>query len=187
MDNRKLEILIEGCTSGDRKCQDELVGYYAPVLMGVCLRYCGETELAKDALQETFINIFRYLKGYSGKGSFEGWVRKIAVNCSYRLLNKFNKVYFEDGLEQHGAKFNIEIPEIYSQLGQEELLEFIRQLPQGQYLVFNMYVVEGYNHDEIAEILGIGASTSRSNLARARMNLKRMLKNEQYSTLRTGT
>ena len=80
--NNRLDIdqIIKGCKNNDRKCQDQLVRLFAPKLMAVCIRYCNDSEIAKDALQESFINILKYINTYSGKGSFEGWVRRIAVN-----------------------------------------------------------------------------------------------------------
>lgn len=169
-----LQKIIEGCIRQDRKSQDELVNMFAPTLMAVCHRYCEDKSIAQDALQETFINILKYIKSYSGKGSFEGWIRRIAVNTSYKVLKKIYPVHFIDEPNDFND-FHISVPDIYSQLGTEDLIDLIQKLPKGQYLVFNMKVIEGYNHNEIGEILGINASTSRSNLTRARMKLVEMM------------
>ncbi len=175
-----IDKLIKGCKSGDRKSQDELVHRFAPTLMAVCMRYCKDENIAKDALQESFINIFKYIKNYSGKGSFEGWIRKIAVNCSYGFINKIRPVYFQEDVD-YVVDLHTEIPDIYSELREKELLEMIQKLPRSQYLVFNMKVIEGFSHDEIADILKIGVSTSRSNLARARTSIIKMIESNDIA------
>lgn len=143
--------------------------------MAVCTRYCNDREMAKDALQETFINIFKYIDSYAGTGSFEGWIRRIAVNCSYAYLKKNKKVRFYEDITEHKS-IESTIPDVYSQLGKEDLLKLIKKLPEGQYIVFNMKIIEGYSHAEIADTLNITASTSRSNLTRARANLITLMK-----------
>ena len=148
--------------------------------MAVCIRYCNDSEIAKDALQETFINILKYINTYSGKGSFEGWIRRIAVNCSFGVLKKMKGLQFMDNIEHH-HKIETTVPDIYSQLGAEELMLLIKQLPQVQYFVFNMKIIEGYSHNEIAEIMKITPSTSRSNLTRARANLIKLMQVENYA------
>ncbi len=168
--NLEIDNVIKGCQKGERKSQDELVRIYAPTLMAICQRYCKDKNLAQDALQETFINIFKYIKNYTGKGSFEGWIRKIAVNCSYGFLNKIRPVYFQEEIETL-IDLQVEIPDIYSIIGEKEILELIQKLPTNQYLVFNMKIIEGFSHQDIADILDIAVSTSRSNLTRARSNL----------------
>jgi len=177
-----IDKIIAGCQNKDRRSQDELVRRFAPTLMSVCLRYCKDTELAKDALQETFINIFKYIHNYSGSGSFEGWMRKIAVNCSYSFLNKARPVFFNDNLDIV-RYIPTSIPDIYSELGKNELLKIIQLLPRNQYIVFNMKVIEGYSHSEIAEMLSINPSTSRSNLVRARNNLIRIIENNSLDEI----
>ncbi len=172
--------MIKGCKSGDRKSQDELVHRFAPTLMAVCMRYCKDENLAKDALQESFVNIFKYIKNYTGKGSFEGWVRKIAVNCSYGFINKIRPVYFQEDID-NVVDLNTEIPDVYSEMREKELLDIIQKLPKSQYLVFNMKVIEGFSHEEIADILKIGVSTSRSNLTRARTSIIKMIESNDIA------
>ena len=172
--------MIKGCKSGDRKTQDELVHRFAPTLMAVCMRYCKDENLAKDALQESFVNIFKYIKNYTGKGSFEGWVRKIAVNCSYGFINKIRPVYFQEDID-NVVDLNTEIPDVYSEMREKELLDIIQKLPKSQYLVFNMKVIEGFSHEEIADILKIGVSTSRSNLTRARTSIIKMIESNDIA------
>lgn len=174
--------MIKGCKNNDRKSQDELVYRYAPVLMAICSRYCNDYYLAQDALQETFVNIFKYINNYSGKGSFEGWMKRIAVNCSYAFIKKVKKVDFYEEIE---LQFHLpsNVPDVYSLLGEDVLLKLIQKLPKNQQLVFNMRVVEGFSHKEIGEVLGITPSTSRSNLVRARLNLLKEIKKSEYIVL----
>ncbi|MBK9734048.1 MAG: sigma-70 family RNA polymerase sigma factor [Saprospiraceae bacterium] len=173
-----IEDIIQGCKEGNRTCQDALVQKFAPGLLALCLRYTSDRELAKDALQECFINAFKYLYTFQGKGSFEGWLKRIAVTCTLTLHKKYHRVYFN---EEGDADVNMiaTIPDIYSTLGKEEIMSLLKELPESQYLVFNLYVIEGYVHGEIAEMLGINESTSRSALCKARTKLIELIKKQQ--------
>ncbi|MFZ1703158.1 MAG: RNA polymerase sigma factor [Saprospiraceae bacterium] len=175
-----VEQIILGCKSGDRRCQEALVHNFAPRLLAVCRRYCNDACLAEDALQETFVNTFKYIHTYSGKGSFEGWLRRIAVTKSIELNQKFYKIpiysmdagpYLEESV----------IPDVYSLIGEQEVMLYLDKLPKNQYIVFNLYVVEGYSHQEIAEILSMAEGSSRALLSRARTALVSMLKQENIS------
>ncbi len=170
-----IERVIKGCIKKERRSQDELVRIFASSLMAVCKRYCQDSRLANDALQNTFINIFKYIEGYSGEGSFEGWLKRIAVNCSLTLMKKEAKIRVYDEVEEE-TMLQSDIPDAYDRMKVKEIMELIKKLPEVQYLVFNMKVVEGYSHKEIAEILKIQESTSRSNLTRARNNLIRLMR-----------
>jgi RNA polymerase sigma-70 factor (ECF subfamily) len=165
-----LEKIIEGCKNGEKKCQEGLVRRYAPGLLAICRRYTRDTESANDALQESFINIFKYIDSYSGIGSFEGWMKRIAVNCSISFQKKNFKIHFEPEV-LHDSCNHCEIPEVYSTLGKEDIMGLLSELPKALYLVFNMHVVEGYSHREISEILSISEGTSRASLSRARGRL----------------
>jgi RNA polymerase sigma factor (sigma-70 family) len=169
--------IIEGCKSGDRKCQNSLVQEAASRLLAVCRRYCSDSEKAKDALQETFINIFRYLHTYNGSGSFEGWMKRIAVTCSIAVQKKSGPLYFsEQDISDDSNKASI--PDVYSDLGVEEIIRLLDKLPKSLNMVFNMYVIEGYSHKEIGEILNINESTSRANLTKARARMIELIKAE---------
>lgn len=167
-----IERIITGCQNNDTNCQTALVKAYAPVLMAVCKRYAPDHSLAYDALQDSFVNIFKYISNYKGNGSFEGWIKRIAVNCS---LSYHKKKYKFSELNEY-VSHPIVAPNIYAEMGERELLNILKQLPKGCYIVFNMYVVEGFSHREIAESLGISESSSRSQLKRARERLIDMLK-----------
>jgi len=166
----QLKDVIAGCKEGEKKCQAHLVRSYAPVLLSICRRYTRDTESANDALQETFINIFKYINGYSGKGSFEGWMKRIAVNCSISFQKKHFKVYHEADTLSDNFEHS-EIPSVYSKLGKDDILSLLEALPKSLYLVFNMHIVEGFSHKEISETLNISEGTSRASLSRARARM----------------
>jgi RNA polymerase sigma factor (sigma-70 family) len=165
-----IDDIIKGCKEGNRKCQDALVQKFAPGLLSLCARYTSDRELARDALQECFISAFRFIDQYEGKGSFEGWLRRIAVTSSIALNKKFKQLQFDELTEEAGWE-KAEVPDIYDQMNTEDIKKLIQKLPESLYLVFNLYVIEGYQHNEIAGLLGITESTSRSALCKARTKL----------------
>ncbi|MDF1695078.1 MAG: sigma-70 family RNA polymerase sigma factor [Saprospiraceae bacterium] len=174
----EIDKIIEGCKSGKKNCQEVLVRTYAPVLLSICRRYTKDHESANDALQEAFINIFKYINSYSGKGSFEGWLKRIAVNCSITFQKKHFQKYHEPDV-LHDSVQHCEIPQVYSTLGKEEILGLLNELPRSLFVVFNMSVIEGYNHKEISEILGISEGTSRASLSRARARVIEIIRQRQ--------
>lgn len=140
----------------------------------VCLRYMGSREEAEDVLQEGFVTLFSKLDSYSGAGSFEGWARKIFVNTALMQLRRNDVLKESEDLE--GAwDISSQDPTVIQNIGYQELLEIIEGLPPGFRTVFNMYVIEGYSHKEIGEVLGISENTSRSQLQRARMMLQKKI------------
>ncbi len=174
----QLDEIIAGCRRSERKSQDELVRLYAPRLMAVCSRYSRDRESAKDALQESFINIFRYIDSYSEQGSFEGWMRRIAVNCALSFSRK-NKKFDLIPITDYQSVDNVEMPEAYANLQLEDLKKLIEKLPDNLLMVFNLYVVDGYKHKEIAVMLGIAESSSRAALSRARIKLIEIISKEK--------
>lgn len=165
--------IIAGCQAQDPLFQKELVLRYSGLLMTVARRYCADDSLAKDVLQESLIKIIKAIPKYKSIGSFEAWMKKIVVNAalSSRASKRFS---FEmNGYERLPEK---EIaPDVYGQLHAEELLLIIKELPDGFRAIFNLYAIEGYSHSEIAELLNITESTSRSQLSRARKMLQQKL------------
>lgn len=142
----------------------------------ICLRYCKNKEEAEDVLQEGFIRAFKYLDQYRSEGPFEGWLRKIMVNCAlrkYEQLVKQQPVLDLEGFEDANAT----LPDVYSKMGSKDLLALVQQLPPACRMVFNLYVFEGLKHREIAGMLGISEGTSKSNLSDARTLLKQRLEN----------
>ena len=138
--------------------------------MTICRRYAGDRHEAEDMLQEAFINIFKNINQYKSLGSFEGWIRRITVNASIQVLQK-RKIRFA---EIRNVPFEPESPDnsVLSSLDAEDLLKVISQLPDGYRTVFNLYVVEGYAHEEIAQMMKIEVATSRSQLSKARAMLR---------------
>lgn len=171
-----LDNILQGCLQQQRTSQELLVHSVAPKLLAICMRYCKDKETAKDAVQETFINIFKYIHTYSGESDFMAWARRIAVNNCLKLNQKLQKLKFVDEKE---IAFNDHsyVPDIYSKLSVEAIMALCNQLSESQNIVFNMFVIEGFNHKEISEVLNITESTSRSTLTRARMKLVELITN----------
>lgn len=162
--------LLEGCKAGDRRVQELLYKRTAGKMLAVCMRYARDQMEAEDSLQLGYIKVFQKIADYRGEGSFEGWIRKVMVNTaieSYRRnLRTLNVVPIEDGYEQPATGFD------FSSLGMKDLLKLIQGLADGYRIVFNMYIIEGYSHKEIAAALGITEGASKSQLSRARAILK---------------
>jgi len=169
-----IQELIEGCISGDPLAQKQLYDRFSPKMYGVCLQYSNDSEEAKDILQEGFIKVFRKLKQFKGKGSFEGWVRKIFINTALeRFRGKVNLVPVEDPIELPTINLS---EKIISELSAQELLQMIQELSPQYRMVFNLYAIEGYSHVEISKKLKISVGTSKSNLSRARVILQEKIK-----------
>ena len=144
----------------------------------LCIRYIGDREMAEDILQDGFITLFTRLRDYKGEGSFEGWARKIFVNTALMSLRKKDALKMSEELESvRGMKD--ELPSQNQNIGYKELMKLVMELPPGFRTVFNMYAIEGYSHKEIAEILGITESTSRTQLSRARIWLQNKIKERE--------
>ena len=135
----------------------------------------GDDTKAQDILQETFIRIFKSFKTYDpDKGALSTWMRKIAINCALRSLNKKTLEISNLSVVDYDQKYNVE-PEAISKLSHDDLLKIVQTLPDGYRQVFNLSVIEGYSHREIGEMLGIAAVSSRSNLSRAKQLLRKKI------------
>lgn len=166
--------LISGCISGDRKMQRELYERYSAKMFGVCLRYAGSTEEAEDILQEGFIKVFRKIGSYRGEGSFEGWIRRIFVNTAIEQFRR--KTYMQPITEREENTVEATYLSVLDNLAEKDIIKLVQQLSPGYRTVFNMYVVEGYTHRQIAEALGISEGTSKSQLSRAKIILQDLVK-----------
>ena len=168
--------LIKGCIRGDGFCQRALFNRYASALLGVSQRYARNKEDAEDILQDSFIKIFNKITQFKYEGSFEGWMRRVVVNTALKKYSasRYDKELLVDELFENINAIQLEAPG-YNHLTEKDLLALVNNLPDGYRLVFNLYVIEGYQHDEIATMLGIKASTSRSQLVKARQMLQREL------------
>ena len=173
-DNLNLK-LIESCMKGDRASQKVLYDRLAPKMFALCIRYAGERELAEDILQDGFITLFTHLDSYKGEGSFEGWARKIFVTTALMNLRKKDALKMSDDLEEARGMKTDTTTQIQN-IGYQELMKLIAQLPPGFRTVFNMYAIEGYSHKEIGDMLGISETTSRTQLSRARTWLQNKIK-----------
>ena len=166
--------LIEGCINGDRKAQKALYDKYSSRMMAVCLRYVKDIEDARDLLQEGFIRLYTNISHYVGEGSFDGWVRKIFVNCA---LERFRR---QDVLKNSGDLQDADFAEIpdetmMAQISADEIMTCVQSLPDGFRTVFNLFAIEGYSHKEVGQMLHITESTSRSQYMRARKMLQKMI------------
>ena len=155
--------------------QQELYNRFAPRMYGVCLRYASNAEEAEDILQEGFIKIFNKINSYRGDGSFEGWIRRIFVNTAIEHFRK--KTYLQPITETEENTVEGKYLSVLDSLAEKDIIQLIQQLSPGYRTVFNMYVVEGYTHKQIAEMLGISEGTSKSQLSRAKLILQDLVKN----------
>jgi len=162
--------------------QRELYQRFAPKMYGVCLRYAGNAEEAEDILQEGFIKVFNKIGSFRSEGSFEGWIRRIFVNTAIEHFRK--KIYLQPITEHEEATVEGKYLNILDTLAEKDIIRLVQQLSPGYRTVFNMYVVEGYTHKQISEILGISEGTSKSQLSRAKLILQDMVR--QFIEKRRG-
>ena len=166
--------LINGCMQNDRRMQEELYRRFSPRMYAVCLRYAANAEEAEDILQEGFIKVFKKLGSFRGEGSFEGWIRRIFVNTAIEHFRR--KRYLQPVTEKEENTIEGKYLSILDDLAEKDILALVLQLSPGYRTVFNMYVVEGYTHKEIADMLGISEGTSKSQLSRAKVILQDMVR-----------
>ena len=167
-----LDKIVDRCKKGDRKAGEQLYHMFSAKMFAVCIQYSKSREEAEDNLQDGFIKVLESISQYKGKGSFEGWMKRIFINTA---LEKFRK--------NRSVQVVEEVPEVVDEddiddevnIPPEVLFEFVNQLPEKYRLVFNLYVMEDMQHKEIAALLGISDGTSKSNLARAKEILKRKI------------
>lgn len=143
-------------------------------MFGLCLKYANNYDDACDILQEGFIKVYRKLDQFSGKGSFEGWIRRIMINTALeRYRSQLHMYPLTDNI---GTRDEMMYEEVFEKLSADDLIKLVQELPPRYRMVFNMYAIEGYPHKEIAETLGITVGTSKSNLSRARDILQKKVK-----------
>jgi RNA polymerase sigma factor (sigma-70 family) len=169
-----LNQLINDCKNNNRKAQEQLYRIYSPKLFAVCLKYSRNYAEAQDNLQDGFLLIFNKIEQFSFKGSFDGWLKRVMIN---NVLQQYrNQTFLSLVNEDVAEDYEVEIEDDH--ISMDYLLKIIQELPDRYRLVFNLYVIDGFSHAEIAEMLTINVGTSKSNLARARMILKEKI--EQY-------
>ena len=167
--------LIAGCIRGERRAQQLLYERYASVMYPVCVRYVGRED-AKDILQDGFLTIFDKINTYKGEGSFEGWMRKIFVNACLMHIRKADALRFSEDIAESPELGGVLEHGVLEQLETREILDLIAQMPPGLRSAFNLFVMEGYTHAEVAEALGMTEQSSRSQVSRARSLLQRKIK-----------
>lgn len=169
-----LENIIYNCKKGDRKAQELLYTTYAPVLYGICLKYSKNKTEAEDNLHDSFMTVFEKIGQFKNKGSFEGWIKRITVNT---VLQKYRKEVYLNVVSEN-IEEEITVDSLFSEIELDTLLNYIRELPDKYRATFNLYVLDGYSHKEISELLGTSIGTSKSNLARARILLKSKIESQ---------
>ena len=180
--------IIRGCIEGKRKAFNQLFNNYAPVMLGVCMRYCKNRIDAEDVMQDGFIKVFSQIHKFRSEGSFEGWIKRIMINAAVdnyqaNLKHAFHEDVSEiaesDGLiilagEDDDLPDGMNIPH-------KKLMEMIQELPDGYRMVFNLFAIENYNHKEIATLLGISENTSKTQLFKARKALRNKIEASQMT------
>lgn len=172
MENQKL---IAACKKQDTNAQRELYEKYAPRLMGLCMRYCKNSDAAQDMLHDGFLKVFTEIKKYSGRGSFEGWMRRVFVNTILEEFRKEKRKYLmiSEMEEAQEEVLDENLERLFDDsISEETLLSMIQQLPSGYRTVFSLYVFEDMTHRQIAKQLGIKENASRSQYSRAKSFLK---------------
>ena len=168
------EAILKGCINNDAAAQRELYNKYSPKMLAVCYRFAHNREDAEDMLQEGFIKVFLQIHTFESRGAFEGWVRRIMVHTCINILKK-NKKFNESVDLIHATKIYVREESIPSIIQAKQVVECIRMLPMGYRTVLNLFAIEGYSHKEVASILEIEESTSRSQFTRAKAMLEDIL------------
>lgn len=174
--------IIKGCLKGERKAQQHLYESYSKKFLAICMRYVKDRDFAEDVMIEGFMKIFEKMPQFEGKGSFEGWMKRIIVTQSLLTLRNNRNLSMEVNMESHLETMDSAYE--LNHLEAAELMDLVQELPVGYRTVFNLYAIEGYSHSEIADLLGIKESTSKSQLNRARNTLKQKIADQQIKERR---
>lgn len=181
--HKKLKLteaeIIEGCLKQKPAAQEALYKLYSARLLAICTRYAHTSFEAEDIFQEAFIKVFKNIDQYKGQGSFEGWLKHIFVNTAINHFHKSKKHNNHQDPEDYADTVTSDT-DIIGSISADELTAVISKLPEGYRMVFNLYVVEGFNHKEIADMLGISEGTSKSQYAKAKAYLKKLLTQLRY-------
>ncbi len=180
MGANELQHIIDGCKREDPKQQELLFNTYSEVLFSLCCRYLGDRDDAEDVLQETFIKIFLNINQYQQSGSFEGWMKKIAVNTALLFLKRKKRIRFNTvDSATLSEDDQTEEPDMEEEPDTQFIMECMQELPAGYRIVLNLYLVEHFSHKEIAQQLNIKEATSRSQFHKARKQLLELIKKRQ--------
>lgn len=187
----KEKNLAVGCAKNKATVQKEVFEQYAPLLRGICYRYASNEAEGEDILQDSFVKIFTKIKSFkwNGAGSFEKWMRRVVVNTAIDFYNKNKRIQFVDIDTADQAGYLLDdstfVDLLYNDFSEEELINALNLVTEKFRIVFNLYVVEGYRHREIAELLNIDEQTSRSRLKRAKAQLRAIVANMCEETIKT--
>ncbi len=171
-----LSKLLKGCLKGNRKSQDTLYTMYYGYAMSVCLRYSRDRQEAIEILNEGFFKVFTKIDKYTNGQSFKGWLRRIMINTAIDYYRKNEKHFHSVDISY--AKDEWQEYDIIDTIAEQDIIALVQSLPPSYRVVFNLYVIEGYKHEEIAEQLNISVGTSKSNLSVARNKLKRAIRSQ---------
>ena len=178
--------IIKSCVAQNRSAQKQMYLLLLPYLRAVSARYLKDSSYVKDVLQESFVKIFKHLEDFdSNKGSLKSWSARIVINNCYNFNERIIGDSFQefDSLEHNMICF----PELLEDISDEQILSLLKQMPIGYYEVFNLFMIEGYSHEEIAKILEISEALSRKRMSRARSWVKKTFKNSSGLTQRIST
>lgn len=164
--------LIQKCKHGDLKYQEKLYKHFYGYAMGVGLRYLSDRNDSLEVVNDAFIKVFKTISQFKNEKSFKPWLRKIIVNTAIDRRRKDMKLLYQTSLEQ--AEYVLSKAAAMDNLDAADILKLLNALPEVQRMVFNMYEIDGYSHDEIGQSLGIPASSSRVNLSRAKEKLRKL-------------
>jgi len=170
--------IVRRCLDGDARAQREIFDLLGGKMLSLCLRYTGDRMQAEDMLQEGFVTLFTKLDTYKGDGSFEGWARKIFVTTCLMQLRRKDALKQTEDLEE-ARSVTESSPSATQEMGYQELMRLVCGMPDGYRAVFNLFVVEGFSHKEISQMLGISEVTSRSQLNRAKSWLQQKIKESE--------
>ena len=165
--------LVEGCKRQNPQAQRMVYERYSGTMLSLCRRYIWSTAEAEDVMVTGFVKIFSAIRQYEGKGSFEGWMKRIMINEALGFLRKNKTMYLETDIEAADREPDYDKAE--ASLEADDLMKMIGEMPAGYRTIFNMYAIEGYSHKEISEMLGINENTSKSQLSRARVYLQKKI------------
>lgn len=175
------EALVKACQRGDPKAQKRVYEKYSPKMLGICFRYVHDDYEAEGIMIEGFVKVFEKIDTFKLEGSFEGWIRRIMVNESLMSIRSKKQLGWQTSYDDVLYEPSPEKPS--TQLENEDLLRLIEKLPVGYKTIFNLYAIEGYAHAEIAKMLGITESTSKSQLSRARELLRKLVEEMELSEI----
>lgn len=179
LEGKSEKEVLEGCIRGEHKYQKLLYDAFSSKMFGICLRYAKNYHLAEDLLQEGFIRVFNNIQTFRFQGSFEGWLKRIIINTAVEFLRQSVRIHSFD--EVNGIEYKMLDDDIKDEMEASELLRIIQSLSDGYRTVFNLYAIEGFSHQEIGKMLGISEGTSKSQYARAKVILQKLvLETKQY-------